>query len=245
MAVKINTSISKDQIERINSIPEDIWFTQIIFDNAESPKHPSPLISENNVKKQSLTFDWIQETVRGKRVLDVFCANGGFSFLAALCGAREVVGIDFSTERIDCARVIAETLDVDCDFAFMQGDVYRLQEYFHEPFDVVLCFGGLYHIADPAFILRQIGKLTREHLLLQTSHVIPDESNIANFTVRRKDMQSAGRTSIRAGSGTWHFSPACLRELLLHGGFHILEERQPAKRERQRFPWFLAKCAAL
>ncbi len=120
------------------------------------------------------------------------------------------------------------------------GDVYRLQDDFDEPFDVVLCLGGLYHIADPAFLLRQVGQLTRERLIMQTTQVLPLPGNWAKFKVRRQ--KKLGKTSVRQGYGTWFYTPGCLRELLEHGGFDIIEERRPPLAKRRRFPWYLAMC---
>ncbi len=56
-------------------------------------------------------------------MLDLFCANGALSVEAALAGAREVVSVDFSQERVDCARFLAGTLEdkADCTFHFMSG----------------------------------------------------------------------------------------------------------------------------
>lgn len=177
--------------------------------------------------------------------MDLFSANGAFSFLAALAGAKKVVGVEYSEDRVRCAEFIATTIRTDCVLEFKCGDVYRICDYFCEPFDVVLCLGGLYHIADPAFILRQIGHLTKERLVLQTAQVLPHRGNRAKFVVRRTDQTEKGLTSIRGGYGTWYYSPACIRELLLHGGFETVEERRPPWHKRRRFPWYLAYCRPL
>jgi tRNA/tmRNA/rRNA uracil-C5-methylase (TrmA/RlmC/RlmD family) len=70
----------------------------------------SSVLEANNEMKRRLVSPWIRSQVKGKRVLDLFCANGAFSVEAALAGAREVVGVDFSPERVDCARFLAGTL---------------------------------------------------------------------------------------------------------------------------------------
>ena len=134
---------------------------------------------------------------------------------------------------------------LDTKIEFIEGDVYDIDKYFDEPFDVVMCLGGLYHIADPAYVLRQIRSLTKERLILQTTQVLPLPLNRARFVVRREDQTDIGMTSIRRGYGTWYYSPSCLRELLWHGGFKILEERRPPLLKRRRFPWYLAHCECL
>lgn len=226
----------------MESFPAVSWFTPVVWTNAASSLHPDRQLAENNEVKQAMTEDWISNAVKGKSVLDLFSANGAFSFLAAFAGAKSVVGVEYSEDRVSCAKFIATTIQTDCPIEFKRGDVYKICEYFHEPFDVVLCFGGLYHIAGPAFILRQIGHLTKEHLLLQTSQVLPYGTNRACFAVRRIDRTKEGMTSIRGGYGTWHYSVRCVRELLLHGGFEVIEERRPPWHKRRRFPWYLARC---
>ena len=242
MVLRLDVTLTDEQKTTMASIPPTSWFTQVVYRNAVSPAHPNPRLAENNEMKQAMVNDWIAKSVTGKRVLDLFSANGTFAFVAARAGAKEIVGMEYSEDRIKCAEFVAGTMHVDSKIEFKRGDVYRICEYFEKPFDVVLCLGGLYHIADPAFLLRQIHDLTRERLILQTSQVLPHRGNRAKFVVRRKDRTGDGLTSIRDGYGTWHYSRACLHELLLHGGFNILEERRPPWHRRRRFPWYLANC---
>lgn len=244
MTVKIDVELGDEAREELAGIPAESWFTQIEFANATSPKHPNQQLAENNEMKRRMALDWVREEVRGKRVLDLFSANGAFAFEAAAAGASEVVGVEFAQDRVDCANWVASQLPEDRRPRFLAGDVYRLAELFDEPFDVTLCFGGLYHIADPAHVLRQVGEVTRERLVVQTSGVIDSKRNEAYFHVR-EDRTSEGMTSIRGGYGVWKFSPECVRQLLLHGGFDVTDERQPGRRDRKRFPWYLARCDRL
>ena len=243
MPLHLDFDLSPAQQDEMRKIPATPWFTNIIFRNAASPVHPDAKLVANNDMKLKMTEDWIRQSVKGKTVLDLFSANGAFSILAAEAGAKKVVGVEFSEERVECARWLASTVKSDCDIEFIVGDVYKLREYFTEPFDIVLCLGGLYHIGDPPFVLEQIGHLTRETLLVQTSQVLSLPGNWAKFRIRR--YVEAGKTSIRKGFGTWYATPGCIREWIEHGGFDILEERTPGRRERRRFPWYLAKCVPL
>lgn len=248
MALKLDIDLTDSQKATMATLPATAWFTQVVYRNAESPPHPDRFgvhLATKNVAKQALVNDWIARSVKGKRVLDLFSANGAFSAIAAMAGAREVVGVEFSRERIRCAEFVASTLRTACSISFREGDVYRIAEYFEEPFDVVLCLGGLYHIADPAFLLREMGRLTRECLILQTDHVLPARGNRAKFVVRRHDWTGQGMTSSCGGDGTWHYSRDCLHELLLHGGFRVLEERRPPGWGRRRLPWYAARCEPL
>lgn len=245
MALHIDIDLTAEQKTELAAIPATAWFTAVTYRNAKSPEHPNRALAENNAMKHALTDDWISEAVKGKRVLDLFSANGAFTCAAALAGAREVVGLEFAEERVRCAEFVASTLKTECKIQFIVGDVYNLRQYFTERFDVVLCLGGLYHIADPALVLREMGALTSECMILQTSQVLSQRGNRARFVVRREDKTQAGLTSIRGGSGVWYYSPACLRELLLHGGFRVAEERRPPLLKRHRFPFYAAKCHPL
>lgn len=245
MTLRLDVSLTDEQKTVMAGIPATTWFTPVAYRNATSPMHPDPRLAENNQLKQAMTGDWIAESVQGKRVLDLFSANGGFSVLAAEAGASEVVGIEFSEERVRCAEFLASTVPSGSRISFRVGDVYKIADYFDRPFDVVLCLGGLYHVADPAYVLRQIRAVTKERLILQTAQVLTYPGNRAKFAVRRQAGAHEGKTSIRGGHGTWHYSPTCLRELLKHGGFQIADERQPAVWKRRRFPWYLALCKPL
>src|SRR6266480_2250457 len=170
MALHFDTSLSDQQKAAMESIPATSWFTPVVWRNAASPLHPNRKLEENNQMKQAMTEDWISNAVKGKSVLDLFSANGAFSFFAAAAGAKSVVGLEYSEDRVSCARFIATTIQTDCSIEFKCGDVYKICEYFHEPFDVVLCLGGLYHIADPAFILREAGR-SKMDLLIRLENI--------------------------------------------------------------------------
>ena len=222
-------------------IEPEAWFTAVDFENTSSPRHPNPNFEANNEMKRELVVLWIRQHVPGKRVLDLFCANGTFSMEAALAGASEVVGMDFSPERVECARFLADTLadKVDCSFDFLSGDVYELPTLISEPFDVVMCFGGLYHIADPPFVLTKIRELTIEKMMLQTLSIIPGDGNRAKFVIRG-DRTGSGMSSIQGGNGVWRMTVPCLENIIVHGGFSVLESKRPEPEQQKRFPWYAA-----
>ena len=202
--IKFHLDLTQTELQRMNDIRPEAWFTQVTFANATSPRHPEARdLDANHNLKRSMLLPWIQAKVKGKRVLDLFCANGAFSFEAARAGAREVVGVEFSQDRIECAKFVAGALSRKVDHAipkFLVGDVYELKQLFDQPFDVVLALGGLYHVPDPPYILTQIRALTRETLIVQTSSVLSGRSNRATFLVRN-DLRHRGLTSVVGGRG--------------------------------------------
>lgn len=240
--LNLEFSLLPNQIAEMSSIAADAWFTQVRFANALSPRcQEAVLLDANHEMKKKLMAPWISENVRGKRVLDLFSANGAFAVECILAGAREVVGIEFDRERVRCAQFLADVLERNGKhgLSFSLSNVYDLAERFSEPFDVVLCMGGLYHIADPALVLTTIRKLVKQKLIIQTSGILPGRRNRAKFVIRG-DQTSKGLTSLRGGKGVWRVSIPCFRALLTHAGFRVQEEKQPPLWQRGRYPWYCA-----
>ena len=84
---------------------------------------------------------------KGHSVLDIGCWDGGFSFLAEERGASRVVGLD--------SYAVHDGKHEGWDFLHdhfqsraehIWGNIYDLPR---ERFDIVLCYGVLYHLSDP------------------------------------------------------------------------------------------------
>jgi SAM-dependent methyltransferase len=240
----IDATLTPEEITRLDAVDPGSWFTQVRFNNAATPSHPhSSTLEANNDYKQQQIMSLMQRVVPGQSVLDTFCANGVFSFRAAELGATSVVGVDFEQGRVDAGALVAEIARAHgqpWDVTFESLDLYDVGRRFDgTTFDVVLCLGGLYHVADPPYILSQLRRLTSEWLIVQTSNVLPLPGRIARFKVR-DDMTTEGLSSVRGGNGAWSFSAGTFREMLRHAGFEVVEEHQPPLTKRLRFPWYCA-----
>ncbi|MDR2634924.1 MAG: class I SAM-dependent rRNA methyltransferase [Clostridiales bacterium] len=89
----------------------------------------------------------LKDYVKGKRVLDLFCNQGGFSLCAADGGASEVVAVDISAPALEAVRVNAGLNGIR-NITTVQADVFELlREYKREGrnFDVIV-------LDPPAFI---------------------------------------------------------------------------------------------
>jgi len=245
--LNLDFPLTQAESAEMSTIPANAWFTQVKFANGISPRcQEASVLDVNHEMKKKLMLPWIRENVRGRRVLDLFSANGAFAAECALAGAQEVVGVEFDSERVRCAQFLARVLARNGIIApsFCVRDVYRIADFFLQPFDVVLCMGGLYHVADPPYILTQIRKLMKEKLIIQTSAILPGRSNRATFLIRL-DQTSKGLTSIRGGKGVWSFSVPCFQAMLRHAGLRVLTDAQPEFWQRRRFPWYCAVAEAL
>jgi len=106
------------------------------------------------------TMEFMDEVdFTGKRVLDIGCWDGLFSFYAERRGAGEVIATDLDPHAtFDLA---AEALQ--SKVRFQQCSAYRLHEAFApETFDIVMFNGVLYHLMYPLAALVSIQRVMRE-----------------------------------------------------------------------------------
>ncbi len=236
MPIRIDVELDPEHRRALAATDPRWWFTGFEFANAVSPTHPKAERLELASRwKRDMVLPALSRLAPGARVLDVFCANGAFSFEAAMRGATDVIGVDYDPPRIDCANFVAGIVDgkVSPLPRFEVVNVYELESSVEGPFDLTLALGGLYHVSDPVLVLERLRAVTQGYLILQTSRIIRLPGSWAKFiTVRRV----ADRTESR-GAGVWKLSTKALETMLTFTGFEILE-RFPVPRERgRRVPW--------
>ena len=90
---------------------------------------------------------------RGKRVLDVGCGTGELANLIAEAGAKEVIGIDYSSEAINLAKRRYQRVNLSYDCI----DVDNLKG----TFDVITLAGVLEHIDKPLSLLKKLKQMLR------------------------------------------------------------------------------------
>lgn len=104
-----------------------------------------------------------------KSVLDIGCWDGYFSFEAERKGASEVFSLDNTKFRwggMDGYNFLHQHFKSKA--IFVEGDVRNLETSLKDKkFDIVLCYGVLYHISDPLIALRNLFKITNEYLIIE------------------------------------------------------------------------------
>ncbi|HNW92861.1 MAG TPA: DUF1698 domain-containing protein [bacterium] len=101
----------------------------------------------------------------GKTVLDIGCWDGYFSFMAAQRGARRVVALDNPDYRWGgMAGFQFLQTQFPRNVEFRLGSVYALPP---EEFDIVLCYGVLYHLSDPLAAFHNCCRVAGESVLVE------------------------------------------------------------------------------
>jgi len=107
----------------------------------------------------------LPEDLSGASVLDIGCNFGFFCFEAAKRGATRVLGIDVDPENIRKARLLADCLGLNVEFALLDFEVDLLQERF----DHVLCLNVLHHLRNPLASIDRLIEITTGRLVLEVA----------------------------------------------------------------------------
>jgi len=91
---------------------------------------------------------------RGRRVLDVACGEGYGSLLLRRAGAASVLGVDVSSDAIAAAN----SRFAEPGIRYVVGDALSLASVLNDeaPFDVIVCFEALEHVADADCFLAEV-----------------------------------------------------------------------------------------
>lgn len=103
----------------------------------------------------------------GRRALDLACHQGWFAVQLAARGAREVVALDARAEHIADVELITRVLGRP-EIRAVHADVHQAPLLGLGGFDLVLCFGLLYHLENPVGALRAARALCTDTLVIET-----------------------------------------------------------------------------
>lgn len=95
-------------------------------------------------------------------VLDVACGTGDLTQAFAASGAQRVVGLDFTREMLDVARLKQARLATPAGrrMEYVEGDAQDLP-FDRASFDVVSIAFGIRNVADPARAVREFARVLR------------------------------------------------------------------------------------
>jgi 2-polyprenyl-3-methyl-5-hydroxy-6-metoxy-1,4-benzoquinol methylase len=172
---------TKELEEKIRSY--SLWFYNFNLNGIET----SPETETTN-RRHGLRHDlFIQPLVdasylKGKRVLDIGCCSGYWSFKAVEAGAEYVLAVDAWPEAIEQARLVADIWNIPSERCkFVLDDAYTLisNEELDGQFDIILCLGFFYHIKKPIELLERMHKITKDLVILDTMTYKSDDALIS------------------------------------------------------------------
>lgn len=154
-------AIFKNKDEYKKWIEENEWY--------QTMNLPSGLTINGKVPTQlrEPLFDTIDFT--GKSFLDIGCNSGQYCFMAKDRGAREVIGVDFDSKRINQARTIAE--NEKYDVRFEEKSIFDMG--INTKFDIVFCIAVITEIQDTFGALQELKKCIGSYALIEISLARP------------------------------------------------------------------------
>jgi tRNA (mo5U34)-methyltransferase len=151
--------------------------------------------------------------LHGKRVLDIGCWDGFFSYEAERRGA-EVVAIDY----VNRPNFFAAREALGARVVFHEMSVYEMSRDRLGVFDIVLMLGVLYHLQHPLLALQKVCEVTRDLAIIE-SHVIDGFVSAPFPIMRYYEADELGQ----ADDNWWGPNVDCLGRMLRTVGYRRSE----------------------
>jgi tRNA (mo5U34)-methyltransferase len=121
---------------------------------------------EENVSAEAWRISFLPNDLTGKRVLDIGCNDGLYSFECERLGASRVLAIDnLQDPRVEETFSFAKQT-IGSSVEWKKMSVYDVGT-FCETFDLVLFMGVYYHLDDPIRALRAIRTVASDLVILE------------------------------------------------------------------------------
>ena len=150
------------------------------------------------------------DDLAGKTVLDIGCADGGFSVAALKRGAQSVLAID---EQVTTGMRLFSAARPYPEIEFRQMSLFSNDFMALPRFDVIIFAGVLYHVQDMLEALKRVRSKVIETVVLET---------ITNETLGASPPSAIFFEGDEAGNDPtnwWGPNPACLEAMLRTAGF--------------------------
>ncbi len=189
-----------------------------------------------------MSLDYVKRYAPGRSFVDIggmWGINGRYSFEAEAAGASRVVLVDMDETPEFSNRVSTENSKVE--FVNYDATSPSLHQEIGE-FDVVWCFGVLYHLPDPLGFLQNLRRICKERLILETLAIpeVPGFRNMATFFPMQPTGAANPWDTSRKGAAPrqlaisvdyepaegysnnfWGMTPSCVESLLKTAGFTV------------------------
>jgi len=167
------------------------------------------------IEKALLEIDW-----RGKKVLDIGCWDGMYSFLAESQGAAEIYATDIINQRDFSDQPtfhLAHALRHSKAVYYPDMSVYHIESLGVRDFDVIIFSGIYYHLKEPVRALTTLRRLLKDGgTILVEGAILEDPGCFARFYY--KDLFCGDR------SNWWVPTVDCLKQWVECSFFKIERE---------------------
>lgn len=168
-----------------------------------------PVLDKNGLRPTSnrvreTAFNWLQHSIHGKRVLDLFAGSGALGFEAASRFAEHVVLIECDFESAQVLRDNKSRLKTDLVEIIQADSLKWLIASQSPPFDIVFLDPPFAFTQWPA-LWKSLAPLLAEQALVYIEHSV--QQNISwpsQLTILRQGKTSQSQFFL----GQWHKSPA-------------------------------------
>ena len=181
----MNNSLSNDQL--LKKVSEYNWYHKIhIKDDIWTIPTDALEVNGKFVTHSSQNSHWSQKKVfsvldkidfKDKKVLDIGCRDGLFSFYAEKRGASEIVAIDNDLSKGALEFLIPL---FNSKVKMYEKNLMDLDEKDYGKFDIIIFVGVLYHLRYPFFALKKIkDMLDKKGKLILETGIYLDENKKA------------------------------------------------------------------
>lgn len=140
----------------------------ILLDNDERTMGDSPLLCETSQWKSVAKTVKLFFGDRKLRIVDLGCLEGGYAVEFARLG-HDVLGVEAREENIKSCLYVKYNLNLP-NLNFIKDDVRNLRNL--GEFDIVFCYGLLYHLDNPVNFIQSMSKASKSMMLLNTHYAV-------------------------------------------------------------------------
>lgn len=107
------------------------------------------------------------DLIINKKILDIACHDGRWSFPALVNGASHVTGVEPKEKLIDEFK---ENLKgYESKYTIIQEDIHKqIGKFQDNEFDCVMCLGFLYHSPYILYLISQMSRIARESIIIDS-----------------------------------------------------------------------------
>jgi S-adenosylmethionine-dependent methyltransferase len=176
--------------------------------------------------------DFLPQTTRSLRALDVGCGTGSMAVRLARLGLH-VTLLDASVPMLDFANRAAREAGVTERITLKHGDATEFANLFHaEWFDVILCHNVLEYVGDPCAVLRSAARALRDPSSIISVLVRNQAGEVLKAAILDGDLAAAehnltaewGHESLYGGEVRL-FTAESLQGMLLESSLAVTAER--------------------